>query len=297
MEEREMAFCTNCGQELMEGAKFCSSCGMTTNNIPDNMSSQRKTFFEGEMHKCPNCGEVLKSFASSCPTCGYEVRGAKSIHEFALRIANAETDAQKISVIRSFPIPNTKEDVLEFIILAATNFNAEQSLSDNGIKKDVSDAWFTKIEQSYQKAKLLFSGDKDFSKIQSVYEQTCNQIRLSKQNVKKGAFANAILHTIGLWSGLIIFIIAFFLDIFTYSNTSVFHLGGGAIMIAGAFMIGKKSKAFIEVGIGVVCGLFALLLGTLLQETFFENGSMMVLTGGATLIIVIIRLVTTTLKK
>lgn len=74
-------------------------------------------------------------------------------------------------------------------------------------------------------------------------------------------------------------------------------MGGGAIMIAGAFMIGKKSKAFIEVGIGVVCGLFALLLGTLLQETFFENGSMMVLTGGATLIIVIIRLVTTTLKK
>lgn len=295
-----MAFCTNCGQELTESAKFCSNCGMTTNNISNNMNSQRKTVFEGEMHKCPNCGEVLKSFASSCPTCGYEVRGAKSsqsIHEFALRIANAETDAQKISVIRSFPIPNTKEDVLEFIILAATNFNAEQSLSDNGIKKDVSDAWFTKIEQSYQKAKLLFSGDKDFSKIQSVYEQTCNQIRLSKQNVKKGAFANAILHTIGLWSGLIIFIIAFFLDIFTYSNTSVFHLGGGAIMIAGAFMIGKKSKAFIEVGIGVVCGLFALLLGTLLQETFFENGSMMVLTGGATLIIVIIRLVTTTLKK
>lgn len=295
-----MAFCTNCGQELTEGAKFCSNCGMTTNNIPNNMSSQRKTVFEGEMHKCPNCGEVLKSFASSCPTCGYEVRGAKSsqsIHEFALRIANAETDAQKISVIRSFPIPNTKEDVLEFIILAATNFNAEQSLSDNGIKKDVSDAWFTKIEQSYQKAKLLFSGDKDFSKIQSVYEQTCNQIRLSKQNVKKGTFANAILHTIGLWSGLIIFIIAFFLDIFTYSDTSVFHLGGGIIMIAGAFMIGKKSKAFFEAGIGVMCGLFALLLGTLLQETFFKNGSVMVLAGGTTLIIVIIRLVTTTLKK
>lgn len=295
-----MAFCTNCGQELTEGAKFCSNCGMTTNNIPNNMSSQRKTVFEGEMHKCPNCGEVLKSFASSCPTCGYEVRGTKSsqsIREFALRIANAETDAQKISVIRSFPIPNTKEDVFEFIILAATNFSAEQSLSDNGIKKDVSDAWLTKIEQSYQKAKLLFSGDKDFSKIQSVYEQTCNQIRLSKQNVKMGTFANAILHTIGLWSGLIIFIIAFFLDIFTYSETSVFHLGGGIIMIAGAFMIGKKSKAFFEVGIGVVCGLFALLLGTLLQETFSENGSAMVLAGGTTLIIVIIRLVTSTLKK
>ena len=68
-------------------------------------------------------------------------------------------------------------------------------------------------------------------------------------------------------------------------------------MIAGAFMIGKKSKAFFEAGIGVICGLFALLLGTLLQETFFKNGSAMVLAGGTTLIIVIIRLVTTTLKK
>ena len=293
-----MAFCINCGKELPDDAKFCSNCGATVNGTKSN--AQRETIYEGQLHKCPNCGEVLSSFTASCPSCGYEIRGAKtndSIRAFALSLAQAESDAQKINLIRSFPIPNTKEDVFEFLILAATNFNADQSLSDNGIKKDVSDAWLAKIEQSYQKAKLLFSGEKDFSKIQNVYDQTYSQIKASQQSAKRNTFAHLALRTIGLWGGLIVFIIALILDVSSRADTSVFHLGGGIVMIIGALMIGRKSKELLDVGIGVTCGLLSLLLGTLLQNVFDGNGSAMVLAGGATLIIVIVRLVRSSIKK
>ena len=293
-----MPFCNNCGQELAEGSKFCASCGKVINE--NNSNTQRKTTYEGEIHKCPNCGELLGAFVSVCSSCGYEIRGRKasdSIREFALSLARTESDAQKASLIRNFPIPNTKEDILEFVILAATNFNMQHDPQEDGGKKDISDAWCAKIEQSYQKAKLLFNGDKDFFEIQDVYDQTHSQIKELKQDVKRHSILNLVMRTIGLWGGLFIFIIAFVLDIFNSTEMStVFHLSGGIVMIIGACIIGRKSTELLDVGVGVSCGIFALLLGTLLQ-VFTRSGSWMVLAGGVTLIIVVVRLVKTSLQN
>ena len=41
-----MPFCMNCGKQLPDDAKFCSWCGMPTNN--DN--TKRKTVYGGDMH-------------------------------------------------------------------------------------------------------------------------------------------------------------------------------------------------------------------------------------------------------
>lgn len=294
-----MSFCTNCGKKIDSGAKFCSECGATVNDI--NSHPQRKQVYDGEIHKCPNCGELLSAFSVICPACGYELRGGKasnSVREFAARLADIQSDTQKVILIQSFPIPNSKEDILEFMILAATCFDVGENLTGNGIKKDVSDAWLAKVEQSYQKAKLLFADDADFSKMQNVYDQTYHKIKASVITMNKKRVAQLILRTIGLWGGLIIFIIGFILDISSPSaNTSVLHLGGMAIMIIGALMIGKKSKELLDVGVGTVSGLFALLLGMLLEEHFDGNGSAMVLSGVITLIIVVVQLVRTSAKK
>lgn len=61
-----MAFCVNCGQELVEGAKFCANCGKAVDGNSSN--SQRKTVYDGELHKCPNCGETINAFVTICPT-------------------------------------------------------------------------------------------------------------------------------------------------------------------------------------------------------------------------------------
>ena len=166
-----MAFCINCGQELPEGAKFCAGCGKTVDD--NNSTPQRKTTYEGEIHKCPQCGEVLDAFVTVCSACGYEIRGSSTtgaVKEFATKLNNTTTEYQKENIIRSFPIPNTKEDIFEFMILASSNI-------DEHPNKIVFNAWIAKFEQCYEKAKLSFNQEADFIKIQAIYEKTTKEIR------------------------------------------------------------------------------------------------------------------------
>lgn len=92
----------------------------------------------------------------------------------------AKFNDQQIKLIRSFPIPNTKEDIFEFMILASTNV-------DHGLGKELSSAWRAKIEQAYQKAQLILEDDKDLSQFQHMYTQV--YVKISKdtkiQAVKK----------------------------------------------------------------------------------------------------------------
>ena len=194
-----MAYCVQCGAQLVEGAKFCQKCGSSVHG-GNTYSSQRQQEFAGKVYKCPQCGEVLNSFESNCPSCGYELRGAKAsnaVREFALKLEAIElqrefkqtrslksrmygeeitkTDEQKISLIRSFVIPNTKEDLYEFLILAGSNIDVD--LYDGTVLKTdarlaVSDAWKAKYEQAYQKAKILLHGDHRLSEIQAFYTTT-----------------------------------------------------------------------------------------------------------------------------
>lgn len=181
-----MPFCSNCGQQINDGAKFCPSCGTAVSNEKTN--NQRKTVFEGNIHKCPNCGEVLNSFTSNCPSCGYEIRGATNsaaVQEFAVKLTSAESRQEKIAIIRNFPIPNTKEDILEFMILASTN------IGDN-LEKDISAAWQSKTEQAYQKAQIIFQDEKEFSRIQNIYSQVCVKLTKQKKVEKVQKTGNAL---------------------------------------------------------------------------------------------------------
>lgn len=284
-----MAFCINCGKELSVDAKFCSNCGTST-GIPDN--SKRNTVYDGELHKCPHCGEVLNSFVVTCPTCGFELRGTKSSHSvtsFAERLESAKSQEQRVSLIRNFPVPNTKEDILEFMILASSNF-------EDKLDKEICDAWLAKIEQCYQKGKLLFKDDVFFVGIQNAYDQAYAKIKRTKQKKKNKSIISLALHTIGLWGGLSIFVIAFLIDVLSvkalrYTDTSVYHLGAGAMMIIGAYVVGKKFNSLPCAGIGIVCGILSMILGSLLESVFFGNGSMMMLIGGAVIVMSVVNLV------
>ena len=70
-----MAFCSNCGSQIVDGAKFCQKCGAAVINSNGGLSSQRQQEFAGKIYKCPNCGETLKTIVRNCPTCGFELRG------------------------------------------------------------------------------------------------------------------------------------------------------------------------------------------------------------------------------
>ncbi|MBE6892612.1 MAG: zinc ribbon domain-containing protein [Ruminococcaceae bacterium] len=204
-----MAFCIKCGHKLPEGSKYCFECGTPVQS--PNETSGRKFVFDGTIHKCPCCGEVLDSFTIKCPSCGYELRDTKTsnaLKEFVSKLETIEssrekeksqfiffkafssntiskTDQQKINLIRSFSIPNTKEDIFEFMILASSNIDFKlYGLGDNGVltvsQKGVSDAWLAKFEQAYEKARLLFEGTEDFNSIYRIYKKTNRKLKIEK---------------------------------------------------------------------------------------------------------------------
>lgn len=210
-----MAFCINCGQELAEGAKFCANCGKAVSG--ENPTTQRKTVYEGQIHKCPNCGEVINSFVSNCPTCGHEIRdaqGVSSVRQLAMKLEQLEAkrppkkgtnifaqtfgggtqlqsiDEQKIDLIRNFSIPNTKEDVLEFIVLAAANIDLKVYGLDasryqmlDPARRELSDAWLAKLEQADQKAEIMFGHTQEYLSMRNVYENKMKAIKKQKYQI------------------------------------------------------------------------------------------------------------------
>lgn len=202
-----MAYCSNCGAKLNNGDKFCSSCGKSVIDSISNDNSTRKEEYIGKVLKCPYCCEILESFTTTCPSCGYELRNVKpsdAVKEFSLKIEKIEsnrkyekthgffsnlnrisrTDEQKISLIKSFSVPNSKEDMLEFMILAYSNINLniyDGTKVYSASQKALNDAWLSKVGQVYEKAKLSYSNDRLFEKINQYYNKCNADIRKYKR--------------------------------------------------------------------------------------------------------------------
>lgn len=223
-------FCTSCGEKNNIGARFCQGCGtpIGTGNKTKQTEEPREdehhqsTYYErrqeyaGKIIKCPNCGEVLRSFVTVCPSCGHELRDSKAssaVSEFERKLVEIEstrqpsskfsgianyfgmgivdrTDQEKMNLIRNFSVPNNKEDIFEFMILAASNIDAaaftnmntdgDSNLGDKQAMRRISKAWLAKLEQAYNKAKLSFGTDSDFGKIENIYITKTKEIKKVK---------------------------------------------------------------------------------------------------------------------
>lgn len=192
----ELLYCPYCGTKLDKGARFCKNCGESliqkqqsagerlfheppkqdeqqpkAEPLGEDPRAKRKTVYDGELHKCPNCGELLKSFTTVCPTCGYELRSVKTnspVETLAKKIEQASSLDEKIELITNFYIPNTKEDIYDFFILAVSN------LEDKWY--DTDDAWRAKLEQAYHKAKLSFGNTPEFEYLEKLYTRTRKEL-------------------------------------------------------------------------------------------------------------------------
>jgi hypothetical protein len=165
-------YCSNCGKELIDGSKFCNDCGTKVDNIEQsNTDSKRKIIFDGKIHKCPNCGSKLNSFEHKCKDCGYELRGSNLnnvVMEFANKLEKVDSISKKNELISNFYIPNTKEDIYEFFILAISNLKTDSSCEE---------AWKSKLEQTYHKAKLSFGNSPEFEYVDKLYVKTMKSYR------------------------------------------------------------------------------------------------------------------------
>ena len=195
-----MIICPHCNYENSDKARFCTNCGKPT-DISDSQR-ERKQVFAGEIIKCPGCGETLKSFKAYCPLCGYELRNAtasKSVQQLADEIRSLEKTRSRskrkrsilsvyegpdpvsesiANLIRSFPIPNTKEDLIEFFIMASANIDTNVlDRGDNSSQKLISEAWISKYEQAYNKAKIVLQNDPELNQIEKTFERKNRAIK------------------------------------------------------------------------------------------------------------------------
>ena len=75
----------------------------------------------------------------------------------------------------NFSVPNTKEDIMEFMILAASNIDVKKGVDD-----DVTKAWISKLDQVYQRAEISMGGHPDFAQIKSIYDRKKKELKNKK---------------------------------------------------------------------------------------------------------------------
>lgn len=141
----------------------------------------------GNIIKCPQCKADIPSFTTKCEFCGHEFRNLESSNSIKLffeKLENLENTresngvlgsfakfyglgdsklkSQKVELILSFPIPNSKEDILEFLALSVPRSKAP-SMWGGGVdiqeKKETAKAFFQKCEQIIMKAGFSFKND------------------------------------------------------------------------------------------------------------------------------------------
>ncbi len=123
--------------------------------------------------ECPNCGASIDESIAVCPYCHWLIPGREVsgyLQDFFNKLSAAKSQKEKIEIIKIFPIPNTKEAILEFMVIASSNFDLQYY--ENHLEvEDISDAWLTKIEQCYQKAKMYLIDTPYFGKVEVQYNK------------------------------------------------------------------------------------------------------------------------------
>jgi hypothetical protein len=163
--------------EMVLEAKLYEANNKKQNKVIEPQAAPKSDKY-GDVKKCPACGAILKSFITKCPDCGHEISNVEANHSierlFAAleKVSSEETStgaflsrmglgdsitSRKVNIINNFPIPNTKEDILEFLSLATPqtkcSFFAEQR------DKEMAKAWKKKCEQIIMKAKFALKDD------------------------------------------------------------------------------------------------------------------------------------------
>lgn len=180
----EVAICRKCGAKMSADTKFCPSCGAPVieeggRPVPEPKRENR----ENKIEKCPVCGEILPSDAVVCPSCGHEIRGREavvSLSEFSKFISSIDDEDKKIEAIKNYVIPNSKQDIMEFMLLATSNFDEKLYLSSRQ-GENIATAWHAKIEQCYKKAMLLFTDQNDIRKIENLYNESISKTKTAKK--------------------------------------------------------------------------------------------------------------------
>ena len=184
----------------------------------------------GDVRKCPACGAIVPSMAAKCPECGYEFTNVEAnsstrllmqkIDEIQAQYAEltANVDNKDESTIRprgyqvkrqlndrtaqliqNFPIPNTREDLIEFLTLCIGNSKADSIMLDGN--DPVTPAWRKKLQQVIAKVKVALPNDQQAQELIEEYE---GKRENSKKKGKKIAIGIVVLIVVACLIALLV---------------------------------------------------------------------------------------------
>lgn len=168
------------------------------------VSSAPKSNKYGDVRKCPQCGAVVQAMQAVCPECGHNFSGIEANASFSglMRMldkveserndskvtgifsaygkmfSNAlcvnKTDSRKMDIIKNYPIPTTKEDLLEFLSMSVPNAKKAGNFftrnePENKAHNDFVPVWKAKCEQVIIKAKMSLKNDKEVMELVNKY--------------------------------------------------------------------------------------------------------------------------------
>ena len=164
----------------------------------------------GDIKKCPACGSLITAFTTNCGDCGHElsnITSTKAMIEFQDKLAKGNNE-QDIEIITNFNVPNSKEDIMEFLTLAISNYQ-------NATDKNLRNAWLTKIDNLLMKMNLVFKeNDPIIIKFQNKFLESKKIVR--NKSLKSGAgnvferlWALILLGLTSGWKGWLALLIVF----------------------------------------------------------------------------------------
>ena len=180
---------------------------------------------EGNLKKCPSCGAPVPSLALFCTECGNEFRNTEatiSISEFFKQVKSAMPN-DRAMIISNFPIPNNKEDLVEFITMAVGNCREMSSIEqmtyfekkglitqswkpELQVRLNEINAWRGKAENAIMKAKILFSDNtallEHLKKPEDLFIENTTHNKKEIKKAQKNMFIIFIIFSIFVFSML-----------------------------------------------------------------------------------------------
>lgn len=194
-----MKFCTNCGKQLNDDAKFCDTCGApvsgtqtppipgTNENVADD--TKRKEVFVGVKRKCPVCGAEVSAFALTCPN-GHELSGinvSKTSKDFQEGLIKYEGKEER-DFVASFPIPNEREELGNFMLMVASILKQDMQ---NGADQMRVSSFSGKFDEIKSKVYMMLKADDPIVGETKKWDSALNELY---ENYKKIIEERAILN-------------------------------------------------------------------------------------------------------
>lgn len=258
--------CPNCGSSLESYTSNCPYCHTEIRNVKssesmENFSKGLEKIKSKEIPKYEGKESLLKK------TIGIDLSKDIEAREEFERNFRKKIDAEVANYINNYPIPNSKEDLIEFMILVTSNITTK-----NDCPTEIKKAWESKMEQIYKKSKLTLKNRDDIKIIEDLYNSKKQELKSHKVNIGfyiSGGICLYIALMVALANGL--FAISFIFFSLAVMTLLYYLINGeGAKLFKTPIKLTKKVikiTTIVFFGIALLC----IIIGVIKQNPNYEE--------------------------